>query len=95
MNYFNFKEESILSQLIPLIITVIVFIFIEPGLYFGLGYLSGWIAKITIGIFLTNGINTIGIPITKEQLPLISGVLAWIGSFFKGEGFKLNLKKEI
>lgn len=94
MNYFNFKEKSILSELATLIITIVILIFIEPALYFGLGYFSGWIAKITIGTFLVNGINTIGIPITKEQLPLISGVIAWIGSFFKGEGIKFNLKKE-
>lgn len=87
---FNNNKKSTITT----IISIILIIFIAPFLSFWLGYFCGWITKLTVGTPLTNGINTIGIPITKEQLPLISGVIAWIGSFFKGEGIKFNLKKE-
>ena len=66
------------------IATIIIFIFVAPWLYFWIAYLGGWIAKITIGNYLIQGLHFIHIDIAKDQIPLLAGILGWIGGFFKG-----------
>ena len=66
------------------IFTFIGAMVIVPGLSFGLAYLGGWIAKITIGTPLTAGMNIFfkG-TFTKDMIPLLAGTLGWIGGYFK------------
>ena len=62
----------------------IVGIIIEPALLFWLGYFSGWLAKLVIGTKLVTAINMVfGTAFTADMLPMIGGVLGWIGSFFR------------
>lgn len=81
-NYdFNFNAGGL--SIIGLITLAIMIIFIEPWLVFWLSYFGGWVAKVIIGNYIVNGLNLIGIVITKDQIPLLAGVLGWIGGFFK------------
>lgn len=65
------------------ILVVIGSIFILPWLAFWLAYFGGWIAKIVIGKYLVQGLAMLGLNITLDQIPLLAGVLGWIGGFFK------------
>jgi hypothetical protein len=65
------------------IIALILFCIFEPFLIFWLGYFCGWLAKIFIGSHLVEGLNLLHISIEINQIPLFTGVIAWIGSFFK------------
>jgi hypothetical protein len=70
---------------------VLLFLLVYSPLVFGLGYLSGWLAKVTIGGPLIHGINAIfGTAFTKDILPIMGGALAWIGSFFKSSSVKAS-----
>jgi len=81
---FNMDNLSILG----IIAIIIVTIFIIPWLSFWLAYFGGWVAKITIGNQLVNGLELIGIIISKDQIPLLAGILGWIGGFFKATSIK-------
>lgn len=63
---------------------IILWVIILPFLLFWLGYFDGWLAKLVIGDVLTRGLNTVfnTTYFTKDMLPIMGGVLAWIGSFF-------------
>lgn len=66
------------------IVFIIVVIIIKPALIFGLGYFSGWLAKLIIGTKLVTAVNMVfGTAFTADMLPMIGGALGWIGSFFK------------
>lgn len=55
-----------------------------PVLVFGFGWLGGWILKLVFGATVTNTMNLMfGTAIMPHQLPLITGTLAVIGSYFK------------
>lgn len=89
-NYLNKDYEFNIDGLsiLGLISLVIVIIFVVPWLSFWLAYFGGWIAKITIGNQLVNGLELIGIIISKDQIPLLAGILGWIGGFFKATSIK-------
>ena len=78
---FHFNTEGF--SIIGIITLIVIMVFITPWLTFWLAYFGGWIAKIIIGDYIVNGLSLIGIIITKEQIPLLAGVLGWIGGFFK------------
>ena len=80
------------SDLIILIITAIVIIFIWPWLSFWVAYFLGWITKITIGKYIVEGFALLNIDLPLNKIPLLAGVLGWIGGFFIGT--KGNRKKE-
>lgn len=62
----------------------IVLAFVEPAFWLGIGYVSGWIAKITVGTQCVTALNTaFGTEFTADMLPWIGAALAWVGSFFK------------
>lgn len=71
-------------------ITVILVMLFEPFLFFWLGYFSGWIAKIIIGKYLISGFDIFNIHISLNQIPLLAGILSWIGSFFKTYHYNNN-----
>ena len=72
------------------ILIVVVSIFIFPWLAFWLAYFGGWIAKIVFGKYLIQGLAMLGLDITLDQIPLLAGVLGWIGGFFKTTAVKNN-----
>ena len=80
------------SDLIILIATAIVIIFIWPWLSFWVAYFLGWITKITIGKYIVEGFALLNIDLPLNKVPLLAGVLGWIGGFFTGT--KTNRKKE-
>lgn len=84
---YDFDISGGLS-LLGLISLVIGIIFVAPWLSFWLAYFGGWIAKIIIGNQLVNGLELIGIIISKDQIPLLAGILGWIGGFFKTVSIK-------
>lgn len=71
------------------ILAILFALLIVPFLVFGVGALVGWFASITIGGWLVAGINTLfGTAIIAQDLPLIVGTIAFIGSFFHGSSRK-------
>ena len=84
--------DSSSSDLIILIATAIVIIFIWPWLSFWVAYFLGWITKITIGKYIIEGFALLNIDLPLDKVPLLAGVLGWIGGFFTGT--KNNMKKE-
>jgi len=71
-----------MKVIITILVTIVAF-FVMPFIYFGLGWLSGWIIQITIGSSIVNGLSLIGINLPLDQLPLFFGTLVIIASFFK------------
>ena len=55
-------------------------IFIVPWLTFWLAYFGGWIAKIVIGDYLVKGFALLGLTVPIDKIPLIAGLMGWIGS---------------
>ena len=81
-NYdFNSNTEGL--TIMGLLFMIILIIFIAPWLTFWLAYFGGWVAKITIGKYLVSGLSLIGLDISLDSIPLLAGVLGWIGGFFK------------
>lgn len=72
---------AILGAIALIIATVLILPFIS----FWLCYFGGWVASITIGNILTDGLNTLFQTtwFTKDMIPLCAGTLGWIGSYFK------------
>lgn len=85
----NFLEETNIGCG-GVILVVVAGIFILPWLAFWLAYFGGWIAKIVIGKYLVQGLAMLGLNITLDQIPLLAGVLGWIGGFFKTAAIKNN-----
>ena len=79
---YNFNFGGGLSVL-GIIGLIILSVFIAPWLSFWLAYFGGWIAKIVIGDYLVKGFALLGIVIPLNKIPLLAGVLGWIGNFFK------------
>lgn len=83
-NYYGTTEAEVGGlTILGVIALIVIFIFIEPWLFFWLAYFGGWIAKITIGKYLVEGFAILGISVPIGKIPLIAGVLGWIGGFFK------------
>ena len=83
-NYdFGFRDVKSTMAIGGIIGAIIATIFIIPWVNFWLSYFGGWIAKIVIGKYLVEGFSFLGITVPLEKIPLIAGVLGWIGSFFK------------
>ena len=93
----NDSEESIVTEAILMtagfVALIIILIFIGPWISFWLAYFSGWIAKITVGKYLVSGFGLLGLDIPLEKIPLLAGVLGFIGSFFKSTNYKIPNKK--
>lgn len=79
---------AILGAIALIIATVLVLPFIS----FWLCYFGGWVASITIGNILTDGMNTLFQTtwFTKDMIPLYAGTLGWIGSYFKTSNLGKN-----
>lgn len=66
-------------------LTAIVVIILSPVIYFGCGWLDGWLLKFFIGDTVANALNIVfnTTRFTPESLPIVCGALAIVGSFFK------------
>lgn len=89
------SDKKALEGGILLIFLSLLYFFLNSFILFWLGYLSGWLAKVTIGNSLINSFNILFNTryFTKDMLPYIGGALAWIGSFFEKASLK-NTKKD-
>ena len=75
-----------------LILTIIIAL-VSPWIWFWVCYFSGWLAKILIGDKLIEGFALLGITLPLEKIPLLAGILGWIGSFFKSSSVSNNNNK--
>ena len=89
-NFKYTKEKSATETIIFLITSILLALFLLPFLSFWFGYFIGWISKILIGSYIVTAFNLIHIQITLDQIPLIGGLLCWIGCFFGN--FHINNK---
>ena len=69
------------------IVSTIIAMFIIPILVFLTGVVSGLILKWIVGGFVVDGLNLIfnTTRFSADQLPIVCGALAVIGSFFKSQ----------
>ena len=87
--FTNQKVQATAINILAIIIMLVVFVLIEPMLWLGMGWISGWITKVTIGEPAVSALNTtFGTSFNKNILPYIGAALSWVGSFFKT--FKTN-----
>ena len=89
------RKKNNNKRILFLIITIIILFFIFSSvIIFGLGYFGGWLAKITIGSKLVEGLNLLFNTdyFTKDMLPIMGGTLSWMSSFFKDYNFDLKKK---
>ena len=77
---------TVLEAIVMIFMAVLIFPFIS----FWLCYFGGWMASITIGNTLIDGLNTLFQTtwFTKDMIPLCAGTLGWIGSHFKTISFR-------
>lgn len=87
----NLADE--VFAIVGAIATIVIFIFIAPWLCFWIAYFGGWIAKITIGNYLVQGLHFIHIDIVKDQIPLLAGIFGWIGGFIKNTSSSVKGQK--
>ena len=66
-------------------LTAIIFVILSPVIFFGCGWLDGWILKFFIGDVVANALNLLfnTTRFTSESLPIVCGALATVGGFFK------------
>lgn len=74
-----------MKKCIGAIIGVIILWVILPVIIFGAGWFGGWILMKIIGGAVVTGLNTLfgTTRFVPELIPVVCGVLAVIGSFFK------------
>lgn len=72
------SEENILYT-IGILITLYL---VSPLIYFGFGYVTGLVIKLTIGRWVIEGLSIVGVYITMQQIPILCGVLSLISMFF-------------
>lgn len=73
-------------------LTAIILIILSPVLCFFEGWICGWLLKLFTGDTIANGLNLLlnTTRFTPESLPIVCGVLATVGSFFKSSGVSSN-----
>ena len=63
--------------------TIVIWILFGPLLVFWLNYFAGWIAKAWIGEYIVRFFALFNISFPIDKIPLFTGVLGWIASFFR------------
>lgn len=81
--YLNTKSESSGGEIIGAIVALIIVFIFEPFIVFWCSYFGGWLAKLMVGSHLVEGLKLIHISVELNQIPLLAGVLGWIGTFFR------------
>lgn len=76
------KESAML--ILAVIICILLDLLFTPLVIFGVGYIGGWFMTFVAGNVLVNGLNTLFHVswFTKDMLPVYSGTLVWISSYF-------------
>lgn len=87
------KNNNLVITILAFIGLIILILFVQPWLSFWLFYLGGWIASKVIGVKLVEGLTIFGIMIPISKIPLLSGTLGWIGSFFRSYKNIMNTNK--
>lgn len=64
------------------LIVLIIVILLGQFICFGICYIAGWIAKITIGKYLVDGLALLNLTIPLDKIPLLTGTIGWIASYF-------------
>ena len=77
----DFKEEKT-KHIGTTIFLFVLIIFAAPFLQFWIAYFVGWISKLVIGKYLMAGFAILNIDLPLDKIPLVSGCLGWIASFF-------------
>ncbi len=87
----NFYEKVGVGAIIVGVVGLLIFV---PVLCFGGGYVGGLLLKWVVGNAFVNGVNTImpNIEFTQDSIPVMCGVLAVIGSYFKAT--QINKKEK-
>lgn len=82
---YSKKDENVGFVIMGAITVIILTVILMPLIIFWCGYLGGLIAKMTIGVPLCQGLNTLfkTTYFVPENLPWYAATLAWIGSYFK------------
>ena len=75
-----------------LIILAAVITVFFPFILFILGCFTGLLIEITFGELFVKGLSLLHISIDKTQIPLLCGIIAIIGSFFRNT-MNVNNKK--
>lgn len=72
-----------------MIIVAIIFIIVEPALYYFFGWITGHLLNWLIGDKIVNGMNYVfeTTRFTREMLPVTCGTIGVIGSFFKSYNY--------
>jgi hypothetical protein len=76
------KKTNWLKIFSTFIAIVIVSCFILPWLGFFIGYAFGWLSNLVIGDLIIRAFSCFGLTISREQIPLISGLFGWMSWFF-------------
>jgi len=76
------KNSMTIETALTVLFTFAFLILFSQLIGFGVCYLMGIIAKITIGKFLVDGFALLNITIPLDKIPLLAGTFGWIGSFF-------------
>lgn len=76
--WVNISNMGLLGAILTLLLVIIFY----PFITFWCCYLGGMIAQWLIGNQLIDGLKYLNINIQPENIPLIAGVLGWIGHFF-------------
>lgn len=71
------------------IVVIVVFIIVEPALYYFFGWITGHLLDFVIGDKVVAGMNYVFETerFTRDMLPTTCGVLGVIGSFFKSHNY--------
>ncbi len=74
------------------VIVTIILMFLSPLVGFACGWFIGWVLKWTVGGAVVYGLNVLfnTTRFTSDMLPVVCGVLAIIGSFFKDNSSSSN-----
>lgn len=85
MSYFDFEKETKATGFTAILLAILwaaLVICLIPLLGFWIGYFMGWVAKLLIGNYLVMAFNLFKVGIVADHLPLIGGLLGWVGTFF-------------
>lgn len=79
----NEEEEMSLLEVATTLLTALFAALITPVVCFGVGWLIGMVAKLLIGNLIVNTCLLLNIHIAINDLPVLCGLLNFIGFFFR------------
>lgn len=82
---FYYERRINMKGYIGVIIGIIILCIVEPIIIFGAGWFGGWILMKIVGGAVVTGLNTLfgTTRFMPDLIPVVCGVLAVIGSYFK------------